>query len=81
KDFVSHRRWMIRSFAVTLAVVSIRPMFIFAPMTGLPHEVWYPALTWLCWVPNLLIGELYLRATMFTGRLSALRPRRARTAS
>ncbi|MEO1720629.1 MAG: DUF2306 domain-containing protein [Pseudomonadota bacterium] len=76
KDLVSHRRWMIRSFSLTLAVVAIRPMFIFAPMTGYPHEVWYPVLTWLCWVPNLMIGEVYLRSTLFTGRLSALRNRR-----
>ncbi|MEL6298775.1 MAG: DUF2306 domain-containing protein [Pseudomonadota bacterium] len=78
KDFLAHRRWMIRSFALTLAVVAIRPMFIVAPQFGYPMEVWYPVLTWLCWVPNLLIGELYLRSTLYSGRLTVLKRRPTR---
>ena len=69
KDFIAHRRWMIRSFAVTLAVVSVRPMFLFPPPFGLELETWYVMVTWLCWVPNLIAGEIYARVTMYSGRL------------
>ena len=78
KDLINHRRWMIRSFALTLAVVSVRPMFLFGPPAGLDPNTWYVMVTWLCWVPNLLIGELYARATLYSGRLAASTPRRRR---
>ncbi|MEL7303533.1 MAG: DUF2306 domain-containing protein, partial [Pseudomonadota bacterium] len=53
KQLIAHRQWMIRSFSLTLAVLAVRPIVHFAPGTGLPIEIWYPAMTWLCWVPNL----------------------------
>ena len=76
KDLINHRRWMIRSFALTLAVVSVRPMFLFGPPAGMDPANWYVLVTWICWVPNLMIGELYARATMYSGRLTTLSGRR-----
>lgn len=70
KNIPSHRRWMFRSFALTVAVVSIRPMFLIGPQWGLSSDHWYMLLTWLCWVPNLALAELYLRVTDFSGRLT-----------
>lgn len=62
RDFVSHERWMIRSFALTLAAVTLRiylpPVFIFQ-MDFVPA---YTLIAWIAWVPNLLIAELWLRA-------------------
>ncbi|MEO1405473.1 MAG: DUF2306 domain-containing protein [Pseudomonadota bacterium] len=69
KDIVSHRRWMLRSYAVTLAVVSIRPMFLIDVPFGLSTDDWYRMVTWLCWVPNLLIAETYIRITKPNARL------------
>jgi len=69
KNIVSHRRWMIRSYAVTLAVVSIRPMFLLPPPLGLDFSIWYVMATWLCWVPNLILAETYIRLTRPNGRL------------
>lgn len=69
RDIASHRKWMIRSYALTLAVVSIRPMFIFGPWWGLDNATWYVLVTWLCWVPNLIIAEAYIRVTRNTGKL------------
>ena len=69
KNIVSHRRWMIRSYALTLAVVTIRPIFILPPPFHLDPMVWYTMATWLCWVPNLLLGELYIRVTKPNGKL------------
>lgn len=68
KQFFFHRRWMIRSYALTLAVVSVRPMFWWPP-SFIPPETWYLIITWLCWVPNLLIGEIYARCTNVSGKL------------
>jgi uncharacterized membrane protein len=57
RDFASHRRWMIRNFALTFAAVTLRlylpPVFIF----GLPFETSYAVIAWVCWLPNLLVAE------------------------
>ncbi len=60
-DRVAHRRWMIRSIALTLSAVTLR---IYLGMTfgfGLDFDTAYPAIAWLCWVPNLIVAELVLR--------------------
>jgi len=69
RNIVDHRRWMIRSYAVTLAVVSIRPMFIFGPFGSIDPVTWYILCTWMCWVPNLLIGEIFILVTKSSGAL------------
>ena len=66
KQFSQHRQWMIRSFALTLAVVSVRPMFWWPP-SFIDFYDWYLIATWLCWVPNLIIAEMYVRFTTITG--------------
>ncbi len=62
RDFVNHRRWIIRSFALTLAAVTLRlylPAFmIFGEMTYAQASVW---VAWLCWVPNLALAEWWVR--------------------
>lgn len=61
RDFATHRQWMIRSFALTLAAVTLR---IYLPVSmALPFDMndSYRAISFLCWVPNLLVAELYLR--------------------
>ena len=60
RDFVRHQRWMIRSFALTLAAVTLR---IYLPISGLMHLDFmraYVAISFLAWVPNLLIAETWL---------------------
>jgi hypothetical protein len=68
--FLEHRRWMVRSFALTFAAVTLRLYLPIAPMLGLDFLPAYRAIAWLCWVPNLVFAELYLARG---GRLS-LRP-------
>ncbi|HEX2817772.1 MAG TPA: DUF2306 domain-containing protein [Phenylobacterium sp.] len=60
RRFVEHRRWMVRSFALTFAAVTLRLYLPFAAMTDHSFMEGYRAISWLCWVPNLLIAELYL---------------------
>ncbi len=62
KRIAEHRRWMIRSAALTLAAVSLRiELPILIALFG--FETGYPMVAWLCWVPNLLIAEWLLRPT------------------
>lgn len=57
EDEDGHRDWMIRSYALTLAAVSLRIYLPASLATGLPFEQVYPAIAWMCWVPNLLAAE------------------------
>ena len=60
-DAQGHRRWMIRSFALTAAAITLRMYLPLIFVFHLPFSVGYPAIAWLCWVPNLLGAEVYLR--------------------
>ncbi len=57
-----HRRWMIRSYALTFAAVTLRlalPFFFY--FGGLDYAETSNYVGWICWIPNLIIAELYLR--------------------
>lgn len=57
-----HRRWMVRSYALTAAAVTLRidlPLLMIA--TQGDWHTSYQVVSWLCWVPNLLVAELWLR--------------------
>jgi hypothetical protein len=60
-DFARHRMWMIRSFALTLAAVTLRIYLPLSMVAGIPFETAYPVIAWLAWVPNLLVAEWWLR--------------------
>jgi hypothetical protein len=61
RSFAAHRRWMIRSAALTFAAVTLRLYLPLAMLSDLPMATAYSAIAWLCWVPNLLVAELFLR--------------------
>ncbi|SHG52397.1 DUF2306 domain-containing protein [Cognatishimia maritima] len=60
RQIAAHRRWMIRSAALTLAAVTLRLYLPFGELT-VGFETAYVAIAWLAWVPNLLLAEVYLR--------------------
>lgn len=61
KDFQSHEKWMIRSFALTLSAISLRLMaFIMPKFLHLPAHDAYALIAWLSWTLNLLIAELII---------------------
>lgn len=62
RRFEAHREWMVRSFALTFAAVTLRIYVPLSPLAGVRPEEAYVAIAWLCWVPNLLVAELCLRA-------------------
>jgi len=60
RRFDAHRRWMIRSFALTFAAVTLRLYLPIAAIAHLPFLESYRAISFLAWVPNLIVAELYL---------------------
>lgn len=70
-DYQAHRRWMIRSFALTFAAVTLRLYLPIGIMAGLTFHQIYVATAWISWIPNLLIVELWLRRSSVR-RLSAV---------
>ncbi len=60
-QFVEHRAWMIRSFALTFAAVTLRLYLPLLPLLSIPFDQGYRAISCLAWVPNLMVAELYVR--------------------
>lgn len=60
-DQAAHREWMIRSFALTFAAVTLRIYIPLGVVLGLPVGPSYQAIAWLCWVPNLVVVEWGMR--------------------
>ncbi|WP_202427577.1 DUF2306 domain-containing protein [Duganella margarita] len=56
----AHRQWMIRSFALTLAAVTLRLYLPLSGLLSLDFLAVYQVVAWLCWVPNILFAEWYL---------------------
>lgn len=57
----AHRAWMLRSFALTFAAVTLRLYLGALPLLPIAFVDGYRAIAFLCWVPNLLVAELLLR--------------------
>jgi Predicted membrane protein (DUF2306) len=53
----SHRRWMIRSYALTFAAVTLRIYLPLSQAYGIPFDPAYQTIAWMCWVPNLVVAE------------------------
>ena len=61
RRLAAHRRWMIRSWALTLSAVTLRIYLPIAEVSHMPEEASYAAISFLCWIPNLMVAELVLR--------------------
>jgi uncharacterized membrane protein YozB (DUF420 family) len=61
-NILGHRQWMLRSFALTLAAITLRVyVFLSSWSVDLTLPTAYATIAWLSWVPNLLLVEIYLR--------------------
>lgn len=70
RRFADHERWMVRSFALTFAAVTLRLYIPAGQVLGLDFMAAYRAIAWLCWVPNLVVAELLIvRGGLRTSRL------------
>jgi uncharacterized membrane protein len=71
RDVASHRRWMVRNFALAFAAVTLRLWLPAAMVSGIPFEDAYPVIAWLCWVPNLAVAEILFNRTNRSLRATA----------
>lgn len=55
-----HQDWMIRSYALTLAAVTLRVYLPLSQIAGIPFDDAYQTIAWIAWVPNLIVAEWYL---------------------
>jgi uncharacterized membrane protein len=64
QEIEAHREWMIRSYALTFAAVTLRLWLpILGSVFGLDFISSYVLVSWLCWVPNLIVSELIIRSS------------------
>lgn len=64
RDLRRHRAWMIRSFALTFAAVTLRVQLPFFFIVGeMDYMQASNYVAWLCWVPNILAAEWYIRVS------------------
>ncbi|WP_120498279.1 DUF2306 domain-containing protein [Kiloniella sp. EL199] len=61
RQFQAHSRWMLRSFALTAAAITLRLGLPVAPALGYDFDTGYIALSWASWLVNLGIAEIYLK--------------------
>jgi hypothetical protein len=61
KNIVAHYNWMIINFALTFAAVTLRIGLGIGFGSGIPFEIFYPYLAWICWVPNLLVALMIIK--------------------
>ena len=63
KNIEAHRRWIIRSYALTLSAITLRIMqfFIANYVETISPEESYNLIAYPSWVLNIVVGELYIR--------------------
>lgn len=63
RHFDEHRRWAFRSYAVIFAAVTLRLWLPASQFAHLDFMTAYRAISFLAWVPNLIVVELYLASS------------------
>ena len=61
RRFEEHRRWMIRSFAMTFGAVTLRLYLPLGVALGMEFMEIYRLTAWISWIPNLIVVELWMR--------------------
>lgn len=56
-----HYNWIVINYALTFAAVTLRIGLGLGFASGIPFEVFYPNLAWLCWIPNLIVALMIVR--------------------
>lgn len=62
KKISQHKKWMIRSYALSFSAVTLR---LYVPLLslgfGLEHDFVVVITSWINWIPNLLVAEWIIR--------------------
>ena len=79
REMALHREWMIRAFAIGLAVATIRPIvgafFATSAITGLTPREFFGIAFWIGFLVHLMAAEAWIRVTA-AGRVVAASPKR-----
>ena len=59
-DIASHRAWMMRNYSMTFGAVMLRVYLGLFAAAGVDFVDAYPTVSWIAWVPNLILVEWYL---------------------
>ncbi|GED16982.1 DUF2306 domain-containing protein [Aneurinibacillus migulanus] len=66
KQIVPHSQWMVRSFFLSFANMTIYIIVAIAHYAmSLTYGTSYTIAVWLCWILNLLLAELFIRKKVF----------------
>lgn len=66
-----HRAWMMRSYALTLAGVSLRlQLLVLTGLADIPFDVAYVVTAWSSWAPNLVVCEILILAAVMRSAVS-----------
>ncbi len=69
KDYIAHRRWMLRSYAMTFAFMHVNMTWkLILPYEIMSIDAIKVMQSMVSWLLNLFIIEIYLSATSFKGR-------------
>jgi Predicted membrane protein (DUF2306) len=60
-DVAAHRRWILRNVSLTAGAIMLRIYMPLFGLLGVPFETAYPIVSWVSWLPNLLLMEWWLR--------------------
>ncbi len=64
KRIALHREWMIRAYAIGLAIATVRPiMALFFAFSGLPPQVFFGTAFWLGFTLHLMAAEAWIGFT------------------
>jgi predicted membrane protein DUF2306 len=64
KNLARHREWMIRAFAIGLAIATIRPIIgLFFAFSGLPPQVFFGTAFWIGFTLHLIVAETWINYT------------------
>ena len=64
RELAHHREWMIRTFAIGLAVATVRPIVgMFFTLTNLSPQEFFGAAFWLGFTLHLVLAEIWINYT------------------
>lgn len=72
REIDDHKMWMIRSYALTFAAVTLRIWLPLAQIAQIDFVTAYRVIAWLCWVPNLLVAQWIINRQNLSGSLKLI---------
>ena len=57
-----HQKWMIRNYALTFSAVTLRIYLPILLASGHDIALALQIVSWLCWIPNVMVIEIYIQS-------------------